>query len=798
MATTSLPATDTPGAPGSAPSPAEGAGRGKRPGIPWSTVFLLGTVGALAAGGAAKLLGAGTAGDVAWSLGTLAAAVPLARSVLRGIWQRQAGVDVIALLAMVGAIGLGEYLAGAVIAVMFASGQSLDAYASGRAQRELRALLERAPQVVHRYEDGVLTSPGIEEVRPADLLLVRPGEVVPVDGVVATPVAVLDESALTGEPGPVVREKSELVRSGTVNAGGPFDMRATTSAGDSTYAGIIRLVRESQESKAPFVRLADRYAAAFLPFALGLSGVAWLISGDITRALAVLVVATPCPLLLAAPVAIISGISRAARLGIIVKGGASLEALARAETLLLDKTGTLTAGHPAVTELEAPEWDSADELFRLAASLDQVSQHILAAAIVHAARRRGLNLSFPTEVSEEPGRGIRGVVDRRLLAIGQADWVVSGEALPRWVRKFRRRVSMEGSASVFVAVDGRLAGAFVLADPIRPDSPRTIRALRRAGIRKIIMVTGDRAEVAEMVGAVVGVDAVLAERSPAEKVEAVVEERGHGATVMVGDGINDAPALAAAAVGVAMGARGATASSEAADVVLVVDRFDRLVDALRIAGRARSIALQSVVAGMGLSVVAMFFAAGGLIAPVFGAVLQEAIDVAVILNALRVLTGDGRRRVVHRPDEAELGERFRAEHVELLPLIDQMRLVADRLDYLEPRSALAEIERVHIFLVEKLLPHEQEEEAAFYPIVARIVGGDDPTATMNRTHVEIAHLARVLGRLVRDVSPDGPEGEDLPELRRVLYGLHTILRLHFAQEEEAYLSLIEVPAGGRL
>ncbi len=792
MSSTSNAIDQAPGA--TEPSRPQAEGAGWIPfGLTPAALFLIVTLGALVAGVLLALAGAEKAADVVWSVGTLTAATPLTVSVIRGVLRRETGVDLIALLAMVGAVALGEYLTGAVIAVMFASGQALEGYANGRAQRELRALVERAPRVVHRYEEGILTAPDISEVRPSDLLLVKPGEVIPVDGVVAAGVAVLDESALTGEPGPVVREASDLIRSGTLNAGGPFDMRATTSAEESTYAGIIRLVRQSQETKAPFVRLADRYALAFLPLTLGLSAIAWIVSGDVTRVLAVLVVATPCPLLLAAPVAIISGISRAAKRGIIVKGGASLETLARAEILLIDKTGTLTAGHPVVADLEAPGRDDGAELFRLAASVDQVSQHVLAAAIVRAARERGYTLAFPTDIFEEPGQGIRGVVDGQTIAVGRADWVAPGEAVPSWVRKFRRRVSIEGSASVFFAVNGRLAGAFLLDDPIRPDSPRTIRALRRAGIRRIVMVTGDRAEVAEMVGAVVGVDEVLAERTPAEKVEAVAAESSRGITVMVGDGINDAPALAAAGVGVAMGARGATASSEAADIVLVVDRFDRLVDALRIAGRARGIALQSVLVGMGLSVIAMVFAAAGQIPPVAGAVLQEAIDVAVILNALRVLTGDGGHAVHHRPHEAALGERFRAEHVELLPLVDRMRVVADRLDLVDAKVALADVEKVHTFLVERLLPHEKEEEAAFYPIVARILGGDDPTVTMNRTHVEIAHLTRVLGRLQRDFSPDGPEADDLPELRRVLYGLHTILRLHFAQEEEAYLSLMEAP-----
>jgi len=728
----------------------------------------------------------------AWALTALAGFVPLATTVVRGLLRRETGVDIIALLAIAGALALQEYLAGAVISVMLASGWTLEDYAQARARSELSALLERAPRVVHRYEDGAISSPPLEDLRPGDLLLVKPGEIVPVDGFVVGNAAVLDESTLTGEAAPVERVSGDQVSSGTVNVATPFDMRATTTAEESAYAGIVRLVREAQESKAPSVRLADRYALFFVPLTLVLAGGAWLFSGDPVRALAVVVVATPCPLILAVPIAIVSGISTAARRGIIIKGGGALETLARARVLLFDKTGTLTAGRPTVSEVEAPEFPDANEMLRLAASVEQMSPHVLAAAIVRAARERALQLSFPSDVDEETGQGIRGSVDGRLVAVGRLEWVTTHKPAPDWVRRLRRRIVFDGFANAFIAVDGSLAGALVLEDPIRADTPRTIRALRRAGIKRIIMVTGDRAEVAETMGAAVGVDLVLAERTPAEKVDAVREEMPNGPTIMVGDGINDAPALAAADVGVAMGARGATASSEAADVVLVVDRLDRLADALRIARRARGIALQSVIVGMGLSAAAMVAAAAGYLAPVAGAFLQEGIDVVVILNALRALGGYGPARP-RTALEAALTQRYQAEHSELLPWVNQIRIVADRLDILDPATALTEVRNVHKFLVERLLPHEEEEEATFYPRVATLMGGDDPTGTMIRAHVEIAHLTRLLGRLLEDMKPSTVV-EDLPELRRVLYGLHAILRLHFAQEEEAYLSLVEVPA----
>lgn len=753
-------------------------------------VILLSVAGGTLLGGVAWVLGAGGTAEVAWAAASVLGLVPLSVYVARDLLRREPGVDLIALLAIAGALALGEYLAGAVIAVMLATGWSLEHYAGARARRELTGLLERAPRVVHRYEKDSITSPPLQDVRPGDRLLVKPGEIVPVDGFVYSDFAVLDESALTGEPNPSERSRGEQIASGVVNVGAAFDMIAVTTADQSTYAGIVRLVREAQGSKAPFVRMADRFALVFVPITLAVAGVAWLLSGDPVRALAVIVVATPCPLILAAPIAIISGVSRAARRGVIVKGGAAVEALAGARVLLFDKTGTLTAGRPTLTDVEAPGLHDPEEMLRLAASVEQMSPHILGAAIVRAARQHGLELALPTDVAEETGLGITGSVDGHRVAVGKLDWVTSERPLPQWVRRLRRRLVFDGFANMFVAIDGALAGALILEDPIRVDSARTIRLLRQAGIRRVVMVTGDRTDVAETVGHAVGIDEVLAERTPAEKVDAVREERPGGVSIMVGDGINDAPALAAADVGVAIGARGASASSEAADVVLVVDRLDRLAEAIKVARRARGIALQSVIAGMSLSGIAMLAAAGGYLAPVAGAFLQEIIDFAVIVNALRALGG-----YETRPSagvEAELTQRFRAEHSELVPFVKRIRIVADRLDSLTPAAALTELREVHGFLVDKLLPHEKAEEETFYPRVARLLGGDDPTSTMVRAHVEISHLTRMLSGLIEDVEPEGPPPEDLPDLRRVLYGLHAILTLHFAQEEEAYLSLVEV------
>jgi heavy metal translocating P-type ATPase len=750
-----------------------------------SRAFLALAVVGLAVGGVLWAAGEHDAAKVAWAATTIVGILPLAYSVTIDLLHRETGVDVIALLAMAGALALGEYLAGAVIALMLSSGRSLEAFADARAHRELSSLLERAPRSVHRYAGSELESIPIDEVRPADVLLVKQGEVVPVDGFLVSENCVLDESALTGESRPVERSKGEPLRSGAVNAGASLALRATATAEESTYAGIVRLIEEAEKQKAPFVRLADRYALVFVPVTLVIAAGAWALTGDPVRALAVLVVATPCPLILAVPIAIVAGISRAARRGIIVKGGGALETLARGSVLLFDKTGTLTSGMPEVADVEVFAVIDPEEVLRLAASLDQVSPHVLGAAIVRAARQRGLPLSFPIEVREEPGSGIEGTVEGRRVSLGKASWVSGDRGLPARARDVRRRSAMEGSSAVFVAIDGEVAGGLILDDPIRPDTPRVIRTLRRAGIKRVVMVTGDHPDVAESVGISIGVDRILSERDPTDKVDAVKAEGDGGVTVMVGDGVNDAPALAAADVGVAMGARGATASSEAADVVLVVDRLDRLAEAIRVAKRSRRIAVQSVLIGMGLSFGGMILGAIGLLPVVGGALFQEAIDVAVILNALRALSG-GRAARQRAGLGSNVGDRFRDEHREFVPWLARIRTVADRLESYSPVEARDELQQIRWFLTERLPQHEEEEEAAVYPVVSKLMGGEDPMGTMARAHLEIDHLSRVFVHLVDDVPPEGPAVEDLVDLRRVLYGLHAILRLHFAQEEEAY------------
>ena len=755
-----------------------------------TTAFMLVfTIVGLAAAGVLALLDMESGVDIALILVAVVPLLPLVRELVEKLRRRQPGVDVIALLAVVASLALGELLTAAIIGVMLATGQFLEDYAAGRAQRELTALIQRAPRTANLVRGDTVETVDIGDIRQGARLLVKSGEVIPVDGVVTTGVAVVDESALTGEPLPVERTKGDLVSSGTVNAADVFEIQATEEAAQSTYAGIIRLVESARESRAPGVRLADKWAGWFVPLALGVSGLAWLVSGDPVRGLAVLVVATPCPLLLAVPIAVVSGISRAARRGVVFRGGGSLEALAQTRNVVIDKTGTVTVGRPVLRSITVfDESLSEREVLSLAASVDQVSSHILARSIVEAAHERGLEFSMPTDVNEQHGAGVSAKLGGREVAVGKLAWILDGSPEPAAVSVFRGRVTRVSPTVVYISIGGEIAGALVFDDQVRADAAYTIRALRRTGVEKVVMATGDHPLVARSVGMAIGVDDILAEATPEEKVLVLEDLQRTGTTTMVGDGINDAPALAAADVGVAMGARGATASSEAADVVLVVDRFQRLVDAIGIAQRTRRIATQSVVIGMGLSLAAMTVAAFGLLVPILGALVQEAIDVIAILNALRALGGKSPTQLGPRLP-AEVSEELRIEHERLIPQLDRLRQVADALDTQSPADGLRSLHEVEGFLVEEILPHEANDETEIYPRVTEILPGEDPMATMSRAHREIFHLVELFQRQVGDLPAGGPEPADIRDLRRTLYGLHAILRLHFDQEEELYASL---------
>jgi heavy metal translocating P-type ATPase len=586
---------------------------------------------AILCGLALAAIGRHGAADAVWAAVVVVLLVPLVWSVLATLVHGRLGVDAIALVAMAGALVLGEELAGAVIALMLAGGNALEAVADRRARRELTALLKRSPTVAQRRRGDDVDQVPVAAIVPGDVLVVRQGEVVPVDGTVVSNAAVVDEAALTGESLPATYAMGEPLRSGVANAGAPFDLRALRPAAQSAYAALVRLVEQAQADRAPFTRMADRYAALLLPLTLVLAGAAWALSGDPERALAVVVVATPCPLILAAPIALVSGVSRAAAAGVVVKGASVIERLGRVRSVLLDKTGTLTLGTPRIVRIDATDGVPAREALRLAASLDQLSAHPLATALVRAARDEQLALTFPDEVRETPGHGIEGRVGDRQVALGRAS--TSTEAVP---------VEERGLARVGVAVDGRDVATIVMGDHVRHDAAPLIAALRAVGIAHVAMVTGDRAQIADPVGAELGLDRVYADCTPQDKLEVVRSVRARadlGPVMMVGDGVNDAPALALADVGIAMGGPGATASSEAADAVITSNTIGAVATAVAIGRRSLGIATQSVLVGMGLSFVAMGVAAAGHLPPVAGALLQEGIDVAVILNALRARRG---------------------------------------------------------------------------------------------------------------------------------------------------------------
>jgi len=570
---------------------------------------------------------------IIWAIATLPVLGSLLVEILRSLCRKEFGLDIVAAMSMSAALAFGEMLAASIVALMYTGGAFLESFAEGRARREMHALLSRAPRTTMRYVDDHLEEIAVETIRPGDRLLIRQGDVIPVDGSITSVKAFVNMSALTGESLPISLTSGADALSGSVNAGDAFDIVARHEAKDSTYAGIVRLVEEAQHSKAPMSRLADQWSIGFLIVTVLIAFGAWFFTGDPIRSVAVLVVATPCPLILAVPVALVAGLSRAAHFGVLVKGARPLENMARINTLVLDKTGTLTDGRPQITSINAQPGLSENDLLRFAASLDQVSKHPMAQALVLAAQRRGIDLVLPTDVSELAGDGVAGWVDRKSVVVGGHSFVE---------RQVNAKLSEiphreAGAALVAVAIDARIAGYIIMADPLRGEVVDTLRGLRKDGVKRIVLATGDRTAVAKRIAKGLGLDAVYSELSPDQKVLTVLSERKNGPVMMVGDGVNDAPALAAADVGVAMGARGAAASAEAADVVFLVDRIDRLRAGIEIAKRSRRIAVESVVVGIGLSVIAMIAAAFGYLKPVQGALLQELIDVAVILNALRAL-----------------------------------------------------------------------------------------------------------------------------------------------------------------
>ena len=581
-----------------------------------------------------------------WLFSAFAIAIAAWQAVgmVRAMIHRRFGLDVLAVMAIVSTVAVGEYVAALIVVLMLTGGEALETYADRRARHELDALLARSPRMAHRVEDGNIRDIAIDEVLVGDTLLVRPAEVVPVDGELTSEEGVVDESSITGESLPVTVGRGDAVLSGALNGAEAFEMRATATAAESQYEQIVALVRLAQESRAPVVRLADRFAVPFTLLALVIGGTAWAIAGDATRFAEVLVLATPCPLLIAAPVAFIGGMSRAARAGILVKGGGVLEQLARAKTAVFDKTGTLTIGRPAVTSVRPAPGCTEDDLLRAGASTEQFSAHVLAASLRQAAADRGIPLDHADAATEHLASGVSAEIGGHAVAVGKFAFIAENAA-------DAVRTPLEpGELAVYVQIDGRFAGAIVATDVARENAASTLTRLRGLGVTNQLMLTGDARVTAEHIAAELGIEQFRAECLPADKVSAVaaIEKRP---VIMVGDGVNDAPVLAAADVGIAMGARGATAASEAADAVILVDDLARVADAVAIGQDTVRIALQSIWVGIIVSVVLMGVAAFGVIPATIGALLQEVVDVITILAALRAI---GRRP---RPARADTSRR---------------------------------------------------------------------------------------------------------------------------------------------
>ncbi|KAA0919904.1 cadmium-translocating P-type ATPase [Dietzia sp. ANT_WB102] len=595
-----------------------------------SVLVLAVVLGLLLAGqnGLAQWIGSIWAGAVA-----LWVAWGMVRDLMAGHW----GIDILAVTAVTATVAVGEYVAALVVVLMLTGGEALEDYAAGRARRELNALLDRTPRTARRVlDDGSVEEVPAEDVQPGELLLLRPSEVLPVDGHLEDDEAELDESSITGESLPVTRQRGENLLSGSVNGTRAILVRATSSAADSQYARIVEMVRAASESRAPVVRLADRYAVPFTVLALTIAGAAWWYWSDPVVFAEVLVVATPCPLLIAAPVAFLGGMGRAARTGVVVKDAGTLERLADVRTVAYDKTGTMTYGRPelvAVHPAPGSQWDTTAgelELLQLTASAEQYSSHVVAASVQDAARQRGLELLPAEDAQEEATNGVTATVDGRAVVVGKRLFAAehAGHVPEAHLEP--------GQLAVYVSIDREFAGVVIMADQLREDARDTVVALGDLGVTDQLVLSGDAQTTVDHIATAAGLDQAWGELLPQDKVR-LIRELPHRSVIMVGDGVNDAPALAVADIGIAMGGRGSTAASESADIVILTEQLGRVASAVRVGQRTMHVALQSIWIGIALSVGLMLVAATGSIPAVVGALSQEVVDLVVILNALRAI-----------------------------------------------------------------------------------------------------------------------------------------------------------------
>ncbi|MDB5185081.1 MAG: heavy metal-transporting P-type ATPase [Candidatus Saccharibacteria bacterium] len=560
-------------------------------------------------------------------------ALPLLWDMIQEVRAGKYGIDILAVTAIVASVILGQYWAAIVVVIMLTGGESLEDYAEHRAKRELNSLLERAPQKAHLVRNRKTSDVAVSRLAVGDRVLIKPGELVPADGVIIEGSASFDESSITGESLPIGRDAGDQLVSGSINLDGAVTIKVSATAENSQYQQIVRLVRSAAASQAPFVRLAERYSVPFTFAAYAIAVAVWVYTGEAVRFLDVIIVATPCPLLLAAPIALVSGMSRASKHGVLVKSGSALEKLAEAQTIAFDKTGTLTSGTLSVESITAFNGRKEADVVALAASLEQSSNHVVAHAITNYAVDTGVKAAKAKHITEISGKGLSTNLHGKTVLVGRYSLLEEhGVTMPA---NFKT-ASIKHTA-VYVSEGDQLVGIITFADAVRDNSAETLQQLQRLGIKHSLLVTGDNELTARAVAKAVGINDVYADSLPADKL-AVIESLKHRPVVFVGDGVNDAPVLTAADVGIALGARGSTAASESADMVILQDDIGRVAVAYRIARRTFSIARQSIVVGIGLSLVLMAIFATGKFSPLTGAVLQEVVDVVVIFNALRALS----------------------------------------------------------------------------------------------------------------------------------------------------------------
>jgi heavy metal translocating P-type ATPase len=579
--------------------------------------------------------GNATLAQSAWLVGLILIGAPVVWRTLVGMAHGRFAADVVAMLAIVTAIVLVQPLAGLIVVLMQTGGEALERHAEGRASNAVRDLERAAPNRAHRLRDGAVEDVTPDVVAIDDVLLVRPGELVPCDGVVIDGSSHVDTSRLTGEPVPRRAGRGTALLSGSVNGEGMLTLQVTALARESQYEKIVELVRTAQASRSPLQRLADRYAVWFTPFTIVLCVGTFAVTNDWLRVLAVLVVATPCPLILATPVAIIGGINRAARRQVILRTGGALEQLGKIEVAIFDKTGTLTVGTPHVKRVVPLNSYTPNEILGLAAAVERGSNHLLARTVVRSAEQAGLDPALASNIAETPGRGVEGRVNGNYVVVGALSLIEERAGRDLQAETHAVRDTDSNPLQAFVYVDKHVAGVLEFADPLRPDLGTFFHELRTLGVTRSVLVSGDKTENTLNVARQIGVSEAYGDLLPHEKYEFVRELTRGAKTMMVGDGTNDAPALQAATVGVALAGHGGGITSESADVVVLADDLSRVTEAIRISRRTLRIAKQSIWVGLALSGVAMGFAAAGYVPPTIGALIQEAIDVAVIINALR-------------------------------------------------------------------------------------------------------------------------------------------------------------------